>query len=67
MAVSRQNHDRAREATRRPSSADTVFLSALSGTGDETRAVVRNDIYLQALDAARKVLRAYHVDRRRHI
>jgi hypothetical protein len=62
------NQDRVREATRRPASADSVFLPSLAGTGDENpRAVIRNDVYLQALDAAKRVLRIYHSERRRQI
>lgn len=68
MALGRSNHDRAREATRRAASEDTVFLPALAGTGDESRrAVIRNDIYLQAVDAAKRVLRSYYSERRRQI
>jgi hypothetical protein len=68
MAVGRLNQDRARETTRRPASEDSVFLPALAGTGDEAnRAVIRNDVYLEALGAAKKVLRAYHVDRKRKL
>ena len=62
------NQDRARETTRRPASKDTVFLSAMSGTGDEdSRVVIRNDVYLQALEAAKRVLRIYHSERRRQL
>jgi hypothetical protein len=61
------NQDRARESTRRGPSQDTVFLSALSGTGEDSRVVIRNDIYLQALEAAKRVLRIYHSERRRQL
>ena len=61
------NQDRVREATRRGPSQDTVFLSALSGTGEDSRVVIRNDVYLQALEAAKRVLRIYHSERRRQL
>lgn len=68
MRGSNSNQDRAREATRRAPSKDTVFLAALAGTGDDNpRAVIRNDVYLQALEAAKRVLRIYHSERRRQI
>jgi Ser/Thr protein kinase RdoA (MazF antagonist) len=68
MRGKKVNQDRVREMTRRPASNDTVFLSALAGTGDETgRAVIRNDVYLQALEAAKRVLRIYHSERRRQL
>ena len=68
MRGKKLNQDRLREATRRPASNDTVFLSALAGTGDENpRVVIRNDVYLQALDAAKRVLRIYHSERRRQL
>jgi Ser/Thr protein kinase RdoA (MazF antagonist) len=68
MRGKKPNQDRLREATRRPASEDTVFLTALAGTGDENpRAVIRNDIYLQALEAAKRVLRIYHSERRRQL
>ncbi len=59
--------DRQRETTRRGPTNDTVFLSALAGTGDDARAVIRNDIYVQALEAAKRVLRIYHSERRRQL
>jgi hypothetical protein len=61
------NQDRARETTRRAPSQDTVFLSAMAGTGEDTRVVLRNDIYVQALEAAKRVLRIYHSERRRQL
>jgi hypothetical protein len=68
MVGLRTNHDRAREKTRRPASANSVFLTPLTGMGDETRrAVIRNDVYEQALAAAKRVLRGYYVDRKRQI
>ena len=69
MAVSDNlGRERQREKTRRAASADTVFLAALAGTGDgNARVVVRNDVYQKALDAARKVLRIYHSERKRQI
>jgi hypothetical protein len=63
----KSNQDRAREATRRAPSADSVFLSPMSGTGDDPRTVIRNDVYVQALEAARRVLRIYHSERRRQV
>ncbi len=60
--------ERQREKTRRAASADSVFLAALNGTGDENpRVVVRNDIHLKALELARKALRLYHSERKRHL
>jgi len=68
MRGKKLNQDRLRETTRRPASDDTVFLRPLAGTGDEnSRAVLRNDVYLQALDAAKRVLRIYHSERRRQL
>jgi len=68
MRNKKLNQDRVREATRRPASSDTVFLAPLAGTGDEnTRVVLRNDVYVQALEAAKRVLRIYHSERRRQI
>ena len=61
------NQDRVRETTRRPPSQETVFLSALAGTGEDSRVVIRNDVYLQALEAAKRVLRIYHSERRRQL
>jgi hypothetical protein len=61
------SHDRQREATRRPASDETVFLAPLAGSGENTRVVIRNDIYLQAMDAAKRVLRIYHSERRRQL
>ena len=62
------NQDRVRETTRRAPSQDTVFLSALAGTGNEdSRVVIRNDVYVQALEAAKRVLRIYHSERRRQL
>jgi hypothetical protein len=68
MRGKKSNDDRSREKTRRPASHDTVFISALAGTSDERpRVVIRNDVYLQALDAAKRVLRIYHSERRRQL
>jgi hypothetical protein len=67
MAGSNLGGERQRETTRRPASQDTVFLPALAGTGDDRRVVVRHDIYLKALESARKVLRLYHSERRRQL
>lgn len=68
MRSKKVNQDRLRETTRRPASGDTVFLPALAGTGDEnSRVVIRNEVYLQALDAAKRVLRIYHSERRRQL
>jgi Ser/Thr protein kinase RdoA (MazF antagonist) len=68
MVGKKLNYDRQRETTRRPASDESVFLSALAGTGDEnTRAVIRNDIYQQALESAKRVLRIYHSERRRQL
>jgi hypothetical protein len=68
MRSKKPNQDRARETTRRPPSTDTVFLAALAGTGDgDSRVVIRNDVYLQALEAAKRVLRIYHSERRRQL
>jgi hypothetical protein len=68
MRGKKLSQDRQRETTRRAPTTDTVFLSALAGTGDEnTRAVIRNDVYLQALEAAKRVLRIYHSERRRQL
>jgi hypothetical protein len=68
MRSKKPNQDRARETTRRPPSKDTVFLSPMAGTGDEdSRVVIRNDVYLQALEAAKRVLRIYHSERRRQL
>jgi hypothetical protein len=68
MAGKRVKHDRDREATRRPGSRESVFLPALAGTPDEgRRAVIRNDVYEQALESARRVLRIYHAERRRQL
>ena len=68
MAGKKFNHDRQRETTRRAASTDSVFIPPLAGTGDDARpAVIRNDIYEQALESARRVLRMYHSERRRQI
>jgi hypothetical protein len=68
MDASNFGHERQREVTRRAASRDSVFLSALAGTGDDgARAVVRNDIHLKALAAARQVLRFYYAERKRQI
>lgn len=68
MAASNIGRERQREKTRREASADSIFLAALSGTGDESaRVVVRNDVYLKGLDSARKVLRLYHSERKRQL
>ncbi len=67
MAGSVVKNDRAREATRRAASADSVFLSALAGTGEEDRVVIRHDVHVKAVEAAQKVLRNYRADRRRQI
>ena len=68
MVSKRPNYDRYREATRRAASADTVFIPSLGGTGDDNqRVVIRNDVYQKALEAARRVLRIYHSERRRQI
>ena len=68
MRGKKPNQDRLREATRRPASDDTVFLAALAGTGEgASRAVIRNDVYEQALEAAQRVLRIYHSERRRQL
>jgi hypothetical protein len=68
MVAGRSIHNRAREATRRPASAESVFLTPLAGTGDDSRrAVIRNDVFERAIDAARRVLRSYYVDRKRQI
>jgi hypothetical protein len=59
--------ERHREKTRRIASAESVFLPALAGTGDErARAVVRNDVYMKAVESARKVLRTYYSERKRN-
>jgi hypothetical protein len=68
MVGKKFNHDRQRETTRRSPSRDTVFIPALAGTGEDARAaVIRNDVFEQALEAARRVLRTYHSERRRQI
>jgi hypothetical protein len=68
MRGTKLNQDRLRESTRRAPSTETVFLAALAGTGDENpRVVLRNDVYLQALEAAKRVLRIYHSERRRQL
>jgi hypothetical protein len=68
MVGKKFNHDRQRETTRRAASTDSVFIPPLAGTGDDARpAVIRNDIYEQALESARRVLRMYHSERRRQI
>jgi hypothetical protein len=68
MAANAVGSERQREKTRRAATADSVFLAALSGTADDReRAVVRNDVYLKALEASRKVLRIYHVERKRQL
>ena len=67
MRGKKLSQDRQRETTRRPPSNDTVFMAALAGTGDDTRAVIRNDVYVQALEAAKRVLRIYHSERRRQL
>ena len=67
MRGKKLSQDRQRETTRRGPTTDTVFLSALAGTGDDSRAVIRNDIYVQALEAAKRVLRIYHSERRRQL
>jgi hypothetical protein len=60
--------ERQREKTRRAPSEDSVFIPPLSGTADEgKRVVIRNDVHLQALEAARKVLRVYHSERKRQL
>lgn len=59
--------ERHREKTRRIAPVESVFLPALAGTGDESaRAVVRNDIYMKAVESARKVLRTYYAERKRN-
>ena len=68
MVGKKFNHDRQRETTRRAPSPDTVFIPPLAGTGDGARpAVIRNDVFEQALESARRVLRIYHSERRRQI
>ncbi len=68
MVVSNDvGRERQREKTRRGASADTVFLAALAGTGDDRRVVVRNDVHQKALEASRRVLRLYHSERKRQI
>lgn len=68
MVGKRPNYDRQRETTRRAVSPDSVFLPSLAGTGDENqRVVIRNDVYQEALEAARRVLRIYHSERRRQL
>jgi hypothetical protein len=68
MAGNNIANERQREKTRRPPTAESVFLAALSGRVDDTeRVVIRNDVYLKALDAARKILRTYYVERKRQI
>jgi hypothetical protein len=65
MTASEGGRDRQREATRRDATERSVFLSALAGTAEDTpRAVVRHDVHLRALDAARRVLRTYQAERR---
>jgi hypothetical protein len=60
--------ERQREKTRRPPSEDSVFLAALAGTLEEgRRVVIRKDIHEQALEAARRVLRVYHSERKRQL
>lgn len=59
--------ERQRERTRRPPSADSVFIAALAGTGENARVVIRNDVHQKALEAARKVLRLYNSERKRQI
>jgi hypothetical protein len=60
--------DRLRETTRRGPSKHTIFLQPLAGTREEgSRVVIRNDVYVRALEAARQVLRTYHSERRRQL
>lgn len=66
MRSSKADHDRQRETTRRSATRDSVFLPALAGAAEGgERVVVRNDIYVQALAAAQRVLRTYYSERRR--
>jgi hypothetical protein len=68
MAGSSSGQERQREKTRRAPSAESVFISGFAGTGEgNERAVVRNDVYLKALDSARKILRLYHAERKRQL
>jgi hypothetical protein len=68
MAAGNVGNDRQREKTRRAPSVDSVFLGAFAGAiEDRERVVVRHDIYLKALDSARKVLRIYHAERKRQL
>jgi len=68
MRSAKGNHDRQRETTRRAATRESVFLPALAGAAEGgDRVVVRNDIYLQALEAARRVLRSYYSERRRQL
>jgi hypothetical protein len=68
MVGKKFNQDRQRESTRRAPSRDSVFIPPLAGTGEDSRpAVIRNDIFEQALESARRVLRTYHAERRRQI
>jgi hypothetical protein len=67
MAGSSSGQERQREKTRRAPS-ESVFISGFAGTGEgNERAVVRNDVYLKALDSARKILRLYHAERKRQL
>jgi hypothetical protein len=58
--------ERSREAARRASSRDSVFLPAIAGTDeDDKRVVVRPDVHSRALEQATNVLRAYLAERRK--
>jgi hypothetical protein len=61
-----RSSDRLRERTCRAASDRSVFLTPLQG-GDEHRAVIRHDVHLAALEAARQVMRAYYSERRRQL
>jgi hypothetical protein len=68
MAGNIAGGERQREKTRRPPSESSVFISALAGTGDDSeRVVIRNDVYVKALESARQVLRIYNSERKRKI
>lgn len=68
MAGNLVGGERQREKTRRPPSENSVFISALAGTGDGSeRVVIRNDVYVKALESARQVLRIYNSERKRKI
>ena len=68
MAGDGRSSDRLREKTCGPASARSVFLPPLGGeAGEGRRAVVRHDVYLKALEAARQVLRTYYAERQRQI